>query len=60
MKTNESFEYAETYRIALWTALAVALGILVHRIFFLVALVAALIAPLGLLRKHEQQTARSR
>ena len=60
MKDDTSLEYAETHRIALWTAIAVALGILLHRIFFLVALATALLAPVGLLLKHEASPARSR
>ena len=59
MKDEASLEYAETHRIALWTAIAVAFGILLHRLFFLAALAIALVAPVGWLWKREQQTART-
>ncbi len=37
MKTEPSLEYAETPRLAIWRAVAIAFGILLHRVFFLVA-----------------------
>ena len=59
MKDNTS-EYADPPRLALWTGLAIALGIILHRIFFLVAALVALVAPLRWLvewlRKHEEST----
>ena len=46
MKTN-SPEYAELPRVALWTGLAVGLGIVVHNVFFLIAAMIALSVPFG-------------
>ena len=45
MKTEPSLEYAETPRLAIWTAVAIAFGLLLHRVFFLVALMIALLTP---------------
>lgn len=60
MKTD-SLEHADPPRLALWTGLALALGIVLHRIFFLAAAALALAAPISRLfewlRKHEQATA---
>lgn len=39
-----TLEYAEPPRTALWTSLAIALGIVLHRLFLLVALAIALSA----------------
>ena len=49
MKTN-SLEYAELPRVALWTGLAVGLGIVVHNVFFLIAAMIALTVPFRWLR----------
>jgi hypothetical protein len=61
MKDDALLEYADTPRLALWTGLAIALGIILHRIFFLLAAVIALIAPmqklLEWLRQHHQPAA---
>lgn len=56
MKTN-SLEQADPSRLAIWTALTLALGIVLHRIFFLVALGLALVAPFGWLANwiHDAQ-----
>ena len=45
MKTEPPLEYAETPRLAIWTAVAIAFGLLLHRVFFLVALMIALLTP---------------
>lgn len=39
-----ALEYADSLRMALWTSLALALGIVLHRLFLLVALAIALSA----------------
>ena len=46
MKTD-SLEYAEVPKVALWTGLAVGLGIVVHNVFFLIAAMIALSVPFG-------------
>lgn len=46
MKTN-SLEYAEVPKAALWTGLAVGLGIVVHNVFFLIAAAIALSVSFG-------------
>lgn len=57
MKDDLPLEYGDTPRLAASTALAIVFGILLHRIFFLVAAVIALIAPIRWLleaaRPHE-------
>ena len=61
MRTTDSLEYAESPRIAISAAAAVALGLLLHRVFFLIAAVIVLIAPIRWLvewlRKHEEPAA---
>ena len=58
MKNNE-LDDIEPRPIALFTAIAIVLGLLLDRIFFLCAILIALIAPLSWLsqwlRKHEQE-----
>ena len=60
MEDETLLEYAESPRAAIWAGIAIALGIILHRIFFLVAAVIVLIAPLGWLaewlRKQENAT----
>ena len=46
MKAN-SLEYAGVPKVALWTGLAVGLGIVVHNVFFLIAAIIALSVPFG-------------
>ncbi len=57
MKNNTSLEYADTPRVVLWTGAAIALGVIIHHVFFLVALVIALVTPLvwlvERLRQHQ-------
>ncbi len=57
MKTEPSLEYAEMPRLAIWTAVAIAFGLLLHRVFFLVALMIALLTPFNSLMEwlREQQ-----
>ena len=61
---NDIPESHDAPRIALWGAIAIALGILLHRVFFLIAVVIVLIAPLGWLaewlRKHGDSAALQR
>ena len=60
MKTD-SLEYAESPRVALWTALAIALGIVLHRAFFILAAGIALAAPFGwLIAKVREAELRTR
>ncbi len=44
---TDSLEYAESPRAAIWTGLAIALGLVFHRVFFLVAAAIALAIPFG-------------
>ena len=64
MKDETLLEHAESPRMAIWAGIAIALGIILHRIFFLLAAVIVLIAPLGWLvewlRKQEDATALQR
>ena len=46
MKTD-ALEYAESPRAALWAGIAIALGLVLHRVFFLVAAIIALTGPVG-------------
>ena len=46
MKTN-LLEYAGAPGVAVWTGLAVGLGIVVHNVFFLIAAMIALSIPFG-------------
>ena len=46
MKTD-SLEYAESPRAAIWAGVAIALGIVLHRVFFLIAAMIALAGPFG-------------
>ncbi len=55
MKTT-SLEYAESPRVALWTGLAIALGIVLHRVFFLFALAIALSRPFAWLINWARET----
>lgn len=61
MHDDTSLEHADGPRLSLWAAVALALGLLVHRAFFLLAALLVLVAPIGWLiewlQKHEQQTA---
>ena len=56
---TDSLEHAETSRLALSAGVAVALGLILHRIFFLAAAAIALIAPVAWLIEwlHEKSAA---
>ncbi len=47
MRTNTRLEYADAPSIALWTGLAVGLGLIVHNVFFVFAAAIALSVPFG-------------
>jgi len=63
MKTN-SVKYPGAPEVALWSGLAVGLGIVVHDVFFLIAVMIALIIPFGWLinwvREADERSASTR
>lgn len=60
MRTHQ-LEYADSPRVALCAGLAIALGIVLHRVFFIVAAMIALAAPFGwLIAKVREAELRTR
>jgi hypothetical protein len=56
----KKLEFADPPMMAMWTGLAIGLGLVVDKIFFLVAAIIALVRPIGwLINRHRQAEERS-